>query len=141
MSPTYDYTLTCTLPASAQAIYDAWMSSEGHTAMTAAIAHVDPRVGGAFDAYDGYITGETLELDPPRRIVQSWRTSQFTAAHTDSTIEITLDESDGQTTLTLRHSNVPAEQTDYEQGGWQTHYFDRMKQRFEWLQSMAKLQS
>ncbi len=138
MSDTYGYKLTCTLPCRAQMIYDAWMSSEGHTAMTSAIAHVEPFAGGKFDAYDGFITGRTLELEPPLKIVQSWRTSEFTDLHEDSIIEVTLDESGGQTQLTLIHKNVPAEQTSYEQGGWETHYFQRMKQRFEWLENMPK---
>ncbi len=137
MAKTYQYTLTCQLPCPPADVFDAWMSSEGHTAMTAAIAHIDPVVGGSFDAYDGYITGKTLELDRPHRIVQSWRTQQFTDEHADSQVEVTFEETDRGTQLTLRHSNVPAEQTDYEHGGWQQHYFDRMKQRFEWLATMS----
>jgi hypothetical protein len=43
------------------------MSSAGHSAMTSAEAHVDPSVGGTFDAWEG-ITGRTLTLEPGRRI-------------------------------------------------------------------------
>jgi len=73
----YDFELSDVLPASPQAIYEAWMSSEGHAAMTGAEATIDPRPGGAFEAGDGYITGKTVALDPGRRIVQTWRTSEF----------------------------------------------------------------
>ena len=138
MSETYEYMLTYTFSCSAKMIYYAWLSSEGHTAMTSAIAHVDPRVGGRFDVYDGYISGKTLELEPPHKIVQSWRTAQFTDQHEDSIIEVILDESGGQTVLTLTHKNVPIDQTSSEQGGWEKHYFQRMKQRFEWLKNMPK---
>jgi hypothetical protein len=49
--------------------------------------------------------------------VQSWRTSQFTDNHDDSIITVMLDESDdGETLLTLIHSNVPDGQTSYERG-------------------------
>ena len=102
----------------------------GPHAMTGAEARVDPAVGGAFDAWDGYITGRTLALEPGRRIVQSWRTSEFTDGHEDSQIEVLLDPVDKGTRITIRHTNVPDRQTAYEQGGWQDSYFDPMKEYF-----------
>ena len=33
---TYDYRLSCTLPASPDAVYDAWLDGAGHAAMTVA---------------------------------------------------------------------------------------------------------
>lgn len=76
----YDFELSALLSASPPAIYEAWISSDGHTAMTGAEASVDARVGGAYDAWDGYITGRTLALEAGRRIFQTWRTSEFSAA-------------------------------------------------------------
>ena len=81
-------------------------------------------------AWDGYITGRNLELVPGERIVQSWRTTQFTDEHEDSIITVTLEEIEDGTLLTLVHSNVPEGQTSYEQGGWQEHYFVPMKEYF-----------
>lgn len=126
----YDFEVSDTLPGTPDAIYEAWMSSDGHTAMTGAEAHVDPRVGGAFDAWDGYITGHTLVLEPGRRIVQSWRTSEFTDEHEDSQIEVLLDPTGEGTRVTIRHTNVPDGQLGYEQGGWQDSYFDPMREHF-----------
>jgi activator of HSP90 ATPase len=126
----YDFEVSDTLPATPHEVYAAWMSSEGHAAMTGAQAHVDPRVGGAFDAWDGYITGRTLELEPGRRIVQSWRTSEFEDAHEDSRIEVLLEPVGEGTRITVRHTNVPDGQTGYEQGGWQESYFEPMKEYF-----------
>jgi len=85
---TYDFELTALLPATPEAVYDAWLSSEGHSKMTGGSAQIDPVVGGDFVAWDGYITGTTLELDRPRRIVQTWRTTNFTDEDEDSTIEV-----------------------------------------------------
>lgn len=127
---TYDFEVSDLLPAPPQAIYDAWMSSTGHAAMTGATAEVDPRVGGSYSAWDGYITGTTLALEPGRRIVQSWRTSEFTAEDPDSVIEVLLDPVVGATRITVRHAGVPSDQTDYEHGGWQENYFEPMKAYF-----------
>ena len=126
----YDFEVSDVLPGTPDEIYAAWMSSEGHTAMTGAEAHVDPRVGGDFDAWDGYITGRTLALEPGRRIVQSWRTSEFDDTHEDSRIEVLLEPLGEGTRITIRHTNVPDGQTGYEEGGWQESYFDPMREYF-----------
>lgn len=126
----HDFELSDVLPASPQAIYEAWMSSEGHTGMTGAEATIDPRPGGAFEAWDGYITGKTVALDPGRRIVQTWRTSEFAGSDPDSEIEVLLKAVEGGTKLTLHHRNVPDGQFGYERGGWQESYFDPMRDYF-----------
>jgi activator of HSP90 ATPase len=126
----YEYELTDVLPASPDDVYRAWLSSEEHGAMTGGSATIDPKVGGAFSAWDGYITGRTLALEPGRRIVQSWRTSEFADSDPDSEIEVLLAPVEGGTKLTLRHRNVPEDQPDYEHKGWQENYFDPMKEYF-----------
>jgi activator of HSP90 ATPase len=126
----YDFEVSAVLPATPDEIYAAWMSSDGHTAMTGAEAHVSPSVGGSFDAWDGYITGRTLTLEPDRRIVQSWRTSEFADAQPDSQIEVLLEAVEQGTRVTIRHTNVPEAQLGYEQGGWQDSYFEPMRAYF-----------
>ncbi len=135
----YEFEQSIRLPADARVIYEAWMSSEGHTAMTGAIAHVEPEVNGAFDAWDGYISGITLELDAGRRIYQTWRTSHFGSEDEDSRIEVELKPDADMTLLTLKHSNVPDGQTRYEEVGWKDHYFEPMLRRFEWLRMIGQL--
>ena len=126
----YDFEVSGVVGASAEDVYEAWLSSERHSAMTGGAAQIDPVVGGRFTAWDGYITGETVVLEPFHRIVQSWRTSQFTDEHADSQIDVTFDARDDGTLVTVRHSNVPADQLGYENGGWQKSYFDPMSSYF-----------
>lgn len=126
----YDFEVSDVLPATPEAIYAGWLTSDGHSAMTGSQARVDARVGGEFEAWDGYISGRTLALEPGRRIVQSWRTAEFSAADEDSRIEVLLEPLGGGTRITLRHTNVPNDQRGYEQGGWQENYFDPMRAYF-----------
>jgi uncharacterized protein YndB with AHSA1/START domain len=114
---TYEFEVSKVVAASPQEIFNGWMSSEVHTAMTGGEAVVDPMVGGAFSAWDGYISGKTLELEPPRRIVQSWRTSEFNADDEDSRIEVTLTPVSEGTLVSIHHSSVPEEHRGYEDGG------------------------
>jgi uncharacterized protein YndB with AHSA1/START domain len=126
----YAFTLTTTIPASAQDIYDAWLNSLAHSEMTGGQASMSDDIAAEVSAWDGYITGRNLELVPGERIVQSWRTTQFTDEHEDSVITMTLEDVEDGTLLTLVHSNVPDGQTSYEQGGWQEYYFEPMKEYF-----------
>ncbi len=126
----YAFTLTTLIPATPQAIFDAWLDSRGHSQMTGGEAEMSADVGAAFTAWDGYISGRNLELVPHQRIVQSWRTTQFTAKDADSRITVTLTPAAGGTILTLEHSDVPDGQTSYEEGGWQDHYFKPMTSYF-----------
>ena len=135
----YTFSLTVKLPAHPREVFDSWLSSEGHTAMTGGVARIDPKVGGTFEAWDGYITGKTLELEAGQRIRQSWRTKHFGPTHTDSIIEVLLEPDGDSTLLTLNHSNVPDGQTSYEESGWQQYYFEPMKRRFEWLRLKATM--
>jgi hypothetical protein len=98
--------------------------------MTRAEASMSNEIGAEVSAWDGYITGRNLELVPGERIVQSWRTTQFSDEHEDSIVTVILEEIDGGTLLTLVHANVPDEQTSYEQGGWHEYYFEPMKEYF-----------
>src|SRR5277367_1977505 len=126
----YEFTLTETIPAAPQAVYAAWLDSDGHTGMTGGKAEMSAQPGAGYTAWDGYISGKNLELAPGQRIVQSWRTTQFPEAHGDSKITVTLTPVEGGTLLKLVHSDVPDGQTSYEKGGWQTHYFEPMKRYF-----------
>jgi activator of HSP90 ATPase len=128
---TYDFEVSDQIPASPQEIYDAWMSSEGHSAMTGGAAHVDPVVGGEYDAWDGYIHGTTVVLEPPTRLVQSWRSAGFTDANEDSQIEVLLEANEAGTLVRVLHSSVPDDHRGYEDGRWQKSYFDPMKAYFE----------
>jgi activator of HSP90 ATPase len=127
---THDFKLSDELPADTQTIYDAWLSGDQHTVMTGGKAEVEPRVGGPFTAWDGYITGHTITLEPGQRIVQSWRTSDFSETDQDSQIEVTLEPLGKGTKITIHHSNVPDRLRSFEAGGWQSHYFDPMRAHF-----------
>ncbi len=127
---TDSFEISTVLTASTQRVYEAWLSSGEHSAMTGGAAQIDPTLGGKFSAWDGYITGITLELKPYRRIVQSWRTAEFPADAPDSRLEITLEEDADGTRLTLKHSEIPAGQGSAYESGWVDNYFDPMKDYF-----------
>ena len=125
------FTLSETMRAKSAEIYEAWLSTEGHTAMTGSPAKVDGKAAGQFSAWDGYIFGKTLELTPTRRIVQAWRTTEFPEDAADSRLEVLLKEVSDGTKVTLIHSDMPEDQVDSYRQGWEDFYFKPMKAYFK----------
>ncbi len=124
------FTLTAIIPVKPAEIYKAWLSTKGHSAMTGSPAKVDGKAGGKFSAWDGYIFGKTLELTPNERILQAWRTTEFSEGAPDSRVEIILEEVNGATKLTLAHSKMPEDQVEDYRQGWEDFYFKPMREHF-----------
>jgi activator of HSP90 ATPase len=124
-----EFRITTIIPATAETIYKTWLNSEGHGNMTGGGASITDRVGDGFKAWDGYIQGKNIELEPNKRILQRWRTSQFREDEEDSQLEIMLQDIGGITELTLSHTHVPASGAHYIEG-WENHYFRPMKAYF-----------
>lgn len=125
----FEFTLTEIIPAPPGVIYRAWLDSQGHSRMTGSPAQATEQDGGAFSAWDGYIWGHNLELEPERRIVQAWRSSDFDEGAPDSRLEVLLEAVQGGTRLTLHHSELPDDGDTYRQG-WIEFYFEPMKAYF-----------
>ena len=126
-----EFELSVIFPATAEEIFDGWLSSEGHAAFTGSPAKVEGGSGGKFTAWDGYIWGATLETERPRRIVQAWRTSEFPEESPDSRVEILLEKVKGGTRLTLKHTNIPEGQVEGYKQGWDDFYFKPMREHFK----------
>ena len=101
-----EYTLTVTIHAKAETIYKAWLSTEGHSAITGSPAKVDGTVNGDFTSWDGYIWGMFLELEENKRIVQAWRTAEFPSEAEDSIVEILLEEESKSATIIVRDTGI-----------------------------------
>ena len=125
-----EFTVSTKIAATPEQVFRAWLSSDGHSDMTGSPATVEPRVGGKFTAWDGYITGKTVELKPYNLIVQAWRTTEFAEKDPDSRIEIVLKPVAGGTKLTLFHSGLPEGQAESYESGWEESYFAPMREYF-----------
>jgi len=128
--------LKINLDASPQEVFGAWLNSKGHSDFTGAKAEIDPKIGGKFTAWDGYISGRTLKIEKGKksdkwRIVQSWRTTEFLKDTPDSKIEVLFEKKGDGTKLTLIHTKIPEGQEDMYKEGWKDYYFKPMKEYFK----------
>src|SRR4030065_312962 len=76
------------VPATPVEVYEAFMDAKKHSAFTGSRATCDPRVGGEFTAWDGYISGKNLELEKGKRIVQEWVTTDWPQNYPPSRLEL-----------------------------------------------------
>jgi len=125
------FTLTAKFPASPKEIYEAWLDSDAHSAMTGGSPTImSNEEGKPFAAHNANLWGKNLELVPNKKIVQTWRTTGFKSTDEDSQIEVLLEEVKEGTLLTLNHSNIPEQEIHVEQG-WVSHYFEPMTTYFK----------
>ena len=104
-------------PVKPAEIFNGWLDSDIHAKMTGGSAKISMKENDHFSAWDGYISGKTINLEKDREIIQSWRTTDFKDNDKDSHLKIELVAIDGGTELTLIHSNIPDGQPDYKQQG------------------------
>ena len=121
----------------AREIYEAWLDSAKHTAMTGSPARASRLVGGEFTAWDGYITGKNLLLVENKKIVQSWRSSEFPEEAPDSVLSVLLTEREGITEVELEHRDIPPGQGVQYQSGWIEFYANPMQKFFSKLNAVA----
>ena len=121
------FSVSTYLAAPPDVLYAAWLSSEEHSRFTGSPADIDPSIGGAFTAWDGYISGTTLEKEDAKRIVHSWRTTEFPAGSPDSRIEVLFEPEGAGTIVTINHSGIPEGQAENYESGWKQFYFDPMR--------------
>jgi activator of HSP90 ATPase len=119
-------------------VYEAFIDPRKHSAFTGSKATCDPRVGGKFTAWDGYISGTNLKLEKGKRIVQEWKTTEWPKGCPPSTVDFSFNPKEGGTELTMVHSNVPAEQAEEYRQGWVDSYWDPMKEYFNKIHSTMK---
>jgi len=122
---------TVFMPATPDEVYEVYTDPKLHSEFTGAKATGEPEVGEDFTAWDGYIEGQYVELEPGKRVVQTWSTSEWPEGAEPSTLELTFDATDKGTNITLVQTDVPSEQSDDYDEGWHSSYWEPMQAYFE----------
>ena len=113
------------LEAPPDVLFDTYLGRRGHLAVTGSKVSVSARPGSRFSAFDGMITGRTLEVLPKRLIVQSWRSGGWQADDPDSILVLAFSPGRraGTGRIDLVHIGVPSHDHDGVVKGWRTYYW------------------
>jgi uncharacterized protein YndB with AHSA1/START domain len=119
-----------TLAAPRERVFSAWTRAEelrkwfAPGPLTTAVAETDLRVGGRYrvimrgpDGKEHTVTGVYQVIDPPKRLVFSWRWEDKPSAG-ESTVTVEFNERGKATEIVLRHEGLPSdkERADHEMG-------------------------
>jgi len=119
-----------TIKATPHEIYEALMDSRKHSKFTEAKASISRKIGGKFKAYGDYISGVNLDLVPDKKIIQSWRGSDWAKGHY-SKVTFSLKKVKNGTRLTFRQSGLPEKYYKDINQGWRDYYWKPMKEILE----------
>jgi uncharacterized protein YndB with AHSA1/START domain len=119
-----------TLPAPPERVFAAWTDPRSMARWLSpfadAVATTDPRVGGAFRVVMRGLgqeiehTGEYRVVDPPHRLVFTWRSPYTGSEPSLITVELRPVAPGDHTELTLTHERLPAGEVENHRGGWST---------------------
>jgi activator of HSP90 ATPase len=121
-------TLETTLNASCSKIFNDWLNAESHEAFTGGEVEISAKEGTSYTAWDGYISGEILELTENQTIKMTWRTSEFDGSEEDSIVTLNFKKiSDNKSLMTLSQTNMPSGTKQKYTDGWHEFYFEPMQ--------------
>lgn len=107
-------------------IFESLMDSKKHSAFTSSKCSIKRKVGQAFSAYDNYATGKNLQIVKDKKIVQTWRASDW-PDKIYSKITFTLTKTKTGTKLAFTQQGVPDNQYKSISKGWYDFYWNPMK--------------
>jgi activator of HSP90 ATPase len=121
---------TVAFKATPHEVYETLMDSKKHAELVGDEAKISKKVGAKFSIYGGEIEGVNLELVPDRKIVQSWRYSDWPEGHF-SKATFLLEESKDGTKLTFTQTEVPEDLYEDVAQGWHGYYWQPMQEMLE----------
>ena len=111
------------LPSSPGALFNMFLDSKKHSAMTGAPAKLSRKVGGSFTAHGGALCGKNLVVVPGRMIVQAWRSVSFKKSDPDSILVLAFSKARKGGRIDLVHVNVPQHDHAGVNKGWPKYYW------------------
>ncbi|MGI9429879.1 MAG: SRPBCC domain-containing protein [Bythopirellula sp.] len=118
------------LPATADRLFEMYLDPAQHASFTGFPVTIGAVAGAKFEAFEGQLSGQILQLVESRLIVQSWRSTQFRDEDPDSTLILSFTPAGDQGRIDLVHLDVPDHDVDGVTQGWQQFYWTPWS---EWL--------
>ncbi|ASU34939.1 SRPBCC domain-containing protein [Mucilaginibacter xinganensis] len=116
------------LTATPEEVYTALTNPLTIELWTGEPAEMTTEPGSEFSMWEGSIVGKNLEFEENKKIVQQW---YFDGLPEQSLVTIKLHPDGKDTSVELRHTNIPDEEFDDMVDGWNSSYFGALAEFFE----------
>jgi activator of HSP90 ATPase len=117
--------------ATARELYDIYIDPRRHAAVTGAKVKISKKPGSRFKAFDGALSGVMLFTIPGELIVQRWRSTMFYKTDADSILILRFAQNGKRGRIDLTHANVPKQDYDGVNAGWEKHYWKPLRKYLE----------
>jgi activator of HSP90 ATPase len=91
-------------------------------------AAMDEKEGTEFKLWGEEIFGKNLEMVKNKKIVQEWYSGKW---ERPSLLTIEISEDNGHSNIELKQENIPDEELDDIDRGWDDYYFNPLKEYLE----------
>ena len=113
-------------------IYEAFMDSKIHSKFTESKTKISRENAEVVNLNVTNINGKNVELIQDKKIVQTWRSEgENWPKGYFSTISLTLESVDEGTLIKFEHIDVPEGAYESVKEGWNTYYWDPLKDLLE----------
>ena len=109
-------------------LFDLYMDSKLHGIISGGPVTISEKIGSKFEAFDGYITGKTLQVITNKLIVQQWHGSDWDAKADDSVFVLSFEQKGKDALMNVFHANVPDDKAIELDKGWHDFYWNPWKQ-------------
>lgn len=116
------------LPATPEEVYTALTNPLTIELWTGETVEMSTEPGSEFSLWEGSIVGKNLEFEENKKIVQQW---YFDGQPEDSIVTIKLHNDGNETSVELRHTNIPDDEYNDMVEGWNNSYFGALAEFFE----------
>ncbi len=113
--------------ATPEDVYNALTNKKMLEIWTGEDAEMLPEPGTEFSLWGGSISGRNLAFEENKEIVQQWF---FGEQEENSIVTLRFHPHKKGTSIELKHTNIPDEAFDNISEGWETDYFNALKELF-----------
>jgi len=122
---------TYQIKASPERVFKALTMADEIKVWSGSAASFEAEEGGSYSMWDNWVKGTVKEIVPDKKLVQTWKPSDWDKQGKESIVTFELSEKQGKTTVQLEHTNVPDEQFKSTSDGWNEYYVGAIKEYLE----------
>ncbi|HKM89346.1 MAG TPA: SRPBCC domain-containing protein [Candidatus Acidoferrales bacterium] len=113
--------------AKPEELFELYLDAKKYSASTGSPVKISRKVGGAFQAFGGAISGRNLLILRRKMIVQAWRSTHFKSADPDSILVLCFSKAHGGSRVDLVQVNVARQDHKGVTQGWPKYYWKPWK--------------